>query len=137
MIQSAGASVTNSGTISGAGYGIVTQYYFNEDTGQLEARATGTEIVNSGTIRGEANDGVRLFGGGRVANSGTIDGLSGELTVGVTIQALGRHATSGRAMPGIVVNEAAGTIARVPSGGLAGAGAAVPPAGKVAGGLTR
>src|SRR3546814_4121520 len=119
MIQSAGASVTNSGTISGAGYGIVTQYYFNEDTGQLEARATGTEIVNSGTIRGEANDGVRLFGGGSVANSGTIEGLSGELADGVTIQAFGGQDTSGSAMLGSVVNEAGGTIAGVRYGVLA------------------
>src|SRR3546814_16164579 len=116
MIQSAGASVTNSGTISGAGYGIVTQYYFNEDTGQLEARATGTEIVNSGTIRGEANDGVRLFGGGSVANSGTIEGLSGELTDGVTIQAFGGQDTSGSAMLGSVVKAAGGTTAGGRSG---------------------
>src|SRR5690606_16289037 len=51
MIQSAGAVVDNSGTISGAGYGIVTQLYFNDETGQIEARATGTEISNSGIIR--------------------------------------------------------------------------------------
>ncbi|WOF43572.1 autotransporter domain-containing protein [Sphingopyxis indica] len=135
MIQSAGASVTNSGTISGAGYGIVTQYYFNEDTGQLEARATGTEIVNSGTIRGETNDGVRLFGGGSVANSGTIEGLSGELTDGVTIQAFAAQDTSGSAMLGSVVNEAGGTIAGVRYGVLAVSGASVTNAGTISGGL--
>src|SRR3546814_12134034 len=64
MIQSAGASIDNSGTISGAGYGIVTQLYYNDETGQAEIRAVGTAVTNSGTIRGDANDAVRRFGGG-------------------------------------------------------------------------
>src|SRR3546814_1931856 len=59
MIQSAGASIDNSGTISGAGYGIVTQLYYNDETGQAEIRAVGTAVTNSGTIRGDANDAVR------------------------------------------------------------------------------
>src|SRR3546814_19722312 len=70
MIQSAGASIDNSGTISGAGYGIVTQLYYNDETGQAEIRAVGTAVTNSGTIRGDPNDAVRPFGGGSVGKIG-------------------------------------------------------------------
>src|SRR3546814_15826210 len=59
MIQSAGASIDNSGTLSGAGYGIVTQLYYNDETGQAEIRAVGTAVTNSGTIRGDATDAVQ------------------------------------------------------------------------------
>ncbi|MGV1681668.1 autotransporter domain-containing protein [Sphingopyxis sp. NJF-3] len=136
MIQSADAVVENSGTISGAGYGIVTQLYFNDETGQLEARATGTEIANSGTIRGDANDAIRLFGGGSVVNSGTIEGVAGELTDGITIQAFVGQDTSGQSMLGSVVNEADGTIAGVRYGVLAVSGASVTNAGTISGGET-
>ena len=68
-IASAGARVVNAGTISGAGFGISTSYYLGN-----QGLAIGTEIENSGTIRGEDNDGVRLIGGGTVTNDGTISG---------------------------------------------------------------
>lgn len=136
LIQSADAVIENIGTISGAGYGIVTQLYFNDDTGQLEARATGTAIANSGTIRGDANDAIRLFGGGSVVNSGLIEGVAGELTDGITIQAFAGQDTSGSTMLGSVVNEAGGTISGVRYGVLAVSGASVTNAGSISGGLT-
>ncbi len=136
MIQSANAVVENSGTISGAGYGIVTQLYYNSVTGQLEARAKDTEIFNSGTIRGDANDAIRLFGGGSVVNSGTIEGIAGEFTDGITIQAFTGQDTSGQPMLGGVVNETSGTITGVRYGVLAVSGASVNNAGTISGGLT-
>ena len=136
MIQSAGAVVDNSGTISGAGYGIVTQLYFNDETGQIEARATGTEISNSGIIRGDTNDGIRLFGGGSIVNSGTIEGVAGALTDGVTIQAFAGQDTSGQSMLGSVVNEAGGTIAGARYGVLAVSGGSVTNAGTISGSET-
>jgi outer membrane autotransporter protein len=136
MIQSAGAVVENSGTISGAGYGIVTQLYFNPQTGQTEARATGTKISNSGTIRGDANDAIRLFGGGSVVNSGTIESVTGDLTDGITIQAFAGQNTDGQAMLGSVVNQAGGTIAGGRYGVLAVSGASVVNAGTISGGVT-
>src|SRR3546814_3774268 len=69
-IGTASSSVTNSGTISGAGAGITTAYLFDEEIGELVFFAAGTTVENSGTIAGESNDGVRLIGGGSVANSG-------------------------------------------------------------------
>src|SRR3546814_2456466 len=116
MIQSAGASIDNSGTISGAGYGLVTQLYYNDETRPAEIRAVGTAVTNSGTIRGDANDAVRMFGGGSVVNSGTIEGIAGELTDGITIQAFGGQDTSGTTMLGSVVNEEGGTISGVQIG---------------------
>ena len=136
MIQSGGAIVENSGMISSAGQGIVTQLYFNEDTGQLEQRAADTTVVNSGTIRGETNDAVRLFGGGSVTNSGTIEGVAGAMTDGVTIQAFGGQDTSGSTMLGSVVNEDGGTISGARYGVLAVSGASVTNAGTISGGLT-
>ena len=73
-IATAESSVTNTGTISGAGAGITTAYLFDEELGELVGLAVGTQVTNSGTIAGESNDGVRLIGGGAVANTGTISG---------------------------------------------------------------
>lgn len=136
MVQSAGAEIANSGTISGAGYGIVTQLYYNDETGQTEIRAVDTSVTNSGTIRGDANDAVRLFGGGSVVNSGTIEGVAGDLTDGITIQAFGGQDTSGSTMLGSVDNQAGGTISGVRYGILAVSGASVTNAGTISGGLT-
>src|SRR3546814_17555353 len=71
-ILGAPSTVVNSGTISGAGAGITTAYYFNPTTGLVEGRAAGTTVENSGTLAGESNDGVRLIGGGSGPNSGTL-----------------------------------------------------------------
>src|SRR3546814_20169631 len=49
-IVGAPSTIVNSGTISGAGAGITTAYYFNPATGLVEGRAAGTTVENSGTI---------------------------------------------------------------------------------------
>lgn len=135
-ISSANAEIENSGTISGAGYGIVTQLYFNADTGQLEMRATGTDIVNTGTIRGDGNDAIRLFGGAGITNSGTIVGVSGAATDGITIQAFAGQDSSGQPMIGDVVNQAGGTISGARYGILIASGGSVDNAGTISGALT-
>jgi fibronectin-binding autotransporter adhesin len=84
-ITDGGSSVTNSGTISGNRLGITTASHFNAATGQVEGRAIDTQVVNSGTIIGENDDGVRLIGGGSVENSGQIRGLAGDLTDGISM----------------------------------------------------
>ncbi len=84
-ITDGGSSVTNSGTISGSRLGITTANYFNPATGQLEGRAIDTQVVNTGTIIGENDDGVRLIGGGDVENSGQIRGLAGEFSDGISM----------------------------------------------------
>src|SRR3546814_3989713 len=52
-IGTASSSVTNSGTISGAGAGITTAYLFDEELNQLVLLAVGTTVDNRGTIAGE------------------------------------------------------------------------------------
>ncbi|MBK6412442.1 autotransporter domain-containing protein [Sphingopyxis sp.] len=84
-ISGAGNSITNSGTISGLRFGITTANVFNAATGQLEGLAVDTSVVNSGTIIGENDDGVRLIGGGSVENSGEIRGLAGDFTDGISM----------------------------------------------------
>lgn len=107
-ITTASSSVTNSGTISGAGAGITTAYQFDEDFGQLVFLAAGTTVENSGTIAGEANDGVRLIGGGSVINSGSISGSGSPLADGISMFRADGQAVDGYAA--IVTNAADGTI---------------------------
>ncbi len=135
-ITSANAAIENSGTISGAGYGVVTQLYSNTDTGSLEMRANGTSIVNSGTIRGDGNDAIRLFGGGSVTNRGTIEGVAGPATDGITIQAFTGQNTSGQSMIGQVVNDVGGVISGERYGVLIASGGSVDNAGTISGALT-
>lgn len=107
-ITTAASSVTNSGTISGAGAGITTAYQFDEDINGLVGLAIGTEVENSGTIAGESNDGVRLIGGGSVTNSGTITGTGSALADGISMFAYdGQDAADYAAS---VVNSEGGTI---------------------------
>src|SRR3546814_11860370 len=47
-ILGAPSTVVNSGTISGAGAGIPTAYYFNPTTGLVEGRAAGTTVEKIG-----------------------------------------------------------------------------------------
>lgn len=103
--------ITNSGTISGAGFGITTLYYRNPQTELLEARAVNTAINNSGFVRGESNDGIRLIGGGMIANSGTISGRGSAFADGVSMFFLDNQDVTGRTSIGTVTNAAAGSIA--------------------------
>ncbi|MDO9367586.1 MAG: autotransporter domain-containing protein [Sphingopyxis sp.] len=86
------STVTNSGTISGNRLGIITASHVNVDTDELESLATGTTVINSGSIIGENDDGVRLIGGGSVANSGEIRGLAGDFTDGISMFAFADQA---------------------------------------------
>lgn len=86
-IGTRGSSVTNSGTIEGAGAGITTAYVYDADTDSLLGLAVGTTVLNSGTISGAANDGVRLIGGGSVTNSGTISGTGAVGADGISMYA--------------------------------------------------
>lgn len=84
-IATAGSGVTNSGTISGARLGITTAYVFDSSLGRLVFQAAGSTVANSGTISGQADDGVRLIGGGSVINSGAITGSGAPFADGVSM----------------------------------------------------
>lgn len=107
-----GSSITNTGTISGARFGITTYNYYNASTGLNEPRAIGTTVNNlaGGSIIGEGDDGVRLIGGGTVTNAGTIEGRNFLRAEGVSMFALIGQDTSGQTGMGTVNNLAGGTI---------------------------
>jgi autotransporter-associated beta strand protein len=130
-IGTADSSVTNSGTISGAGAGITTAYLFDEDIGQLVFLAAGTTVVNSGTIRGEANDGVRLIGGGSVTNSGTIRGEGSALADGVSIYPFDQQVLENYA--GVVTNSESGDISGERFGIILSGGGTIDNAGTITG----
>jgi len=130
-IGTASSSVTNSGTISGAGAGITTSYLYDAEIGQLVGLAVGTTVENSGTIAGESNDGVRLIGGGSVANSGTIDGAGRADADGISIYAFEGQASEDYAA--LVTNDAGGSIAGERFGIILSGGGDVTNAGEIAG----
>ncbi|WP_432769838.1 MAG: autotransporter domain-containing protein [Sphingopyxis sp.] len=132
-IGTADSQITNSGTISGAGAGITTAYLFDEATGELVFQATGTAIVNSGTIAGESNDGVRLIGGGSVVNSGTISGSGQEFADGVSMFRAEGQAAEG--YEATVANSADGSIEATRFGIILSGGGSVENAGTIAGDL--
>lgn len=107
MIQP-GSTINNSGTISGAQFGITTTYLVQ--SGVFSGLARNTSVVNSGTIRGDTNDGVRLIGGGTVTNSGLIEALVGGGADGVSIFAFDTQDVSNLSRIGTVTNQAGGTI---------------------------
>src|SRR3546814_19275251 len=74
-----------SGTIAGNRFGITTAGRFNPETGLLESLAVDTAVVNSGTVIGDTDDGVRLIGGGSVTNSGIISGRTAAFADGVSM----------------------------------------------------
>jgi outer membrane autotransporter protein len=133
-IGQANSIVTNSGTISGAGAGISTFAVFDPALNQNVTRTTGTSIANSGTITGDGNDGIRLFGGGTVSNSGTIGGLVNLAADGIQINRFGLQALD--TFEAEIANEADGTITGVRYGIIAlGGGGTVANAGEITGGI--
>ena len=132
-IATGGSSVTNSGTISGAGLGITTAFFFNPATNSLVAAAVGTSVVNTGTISGESNDGVRLIGGGTVDNAGTITGRGSAFADGISMFPYAEQASADYAAS--VINRAAGTVAGDRFGVILSAGGEVDNAGSITGGL--
>ncbi|HWV61458.1 MAG TPA: autotransporter domain-containing protein [Sphingopyxis sp.] len=132
-IGTASSSVTNSGTISGAGAGITTAYLFDEEINQLVLLAVGTTVENSGTIAGESNDGVRLIGGGSVTNSGAISGSGGEFADGISMFRGEGQTAEGYAAT--VANGADGTIDGARFGIILSGGGSVDNAGAIGGEL--
>lgn len=105
------ADITNSGTISGARFGITSFYYFSDaDNNVWDGRAIGSTLTNSGSIIGDGDDGVRFIGGGTVTNSGYIAGRVGGLADGVSMFAYNGQDTSGSTGIGTVTNLAGGVI---------------------------
>lgn len=132
-IGTASSSVTNSGTISGAGAGITTAYLFDEEIGELVFFAAGTTVENSGTIAGESNDGVRLIGGGSVANSGAISGSGSPFADGISMFRAEGQVVDGYAAT--VENAADGTIDGTRFGIILSGGGSVDNAGTIGGAL--
>ena len=148
-IITANSTVTNSGTISGAGFGITTNYdytpeqtYFIIRDGQSvqvteperrELLAIGTVVINSGTISGEGNDGVRLIGGGSVINSGKISGAGFAFADGVSM-----FRGDGQEMAGYaanVTNAAGATVSGERFAVILSGGGSIENAGTLVGGL--
>ena len=127
------ADITNSGTISGQQFGISTALYLNPVTNQLEPRAIGSTVENSGSIIGDNNDGVRLIGGGTVTNSGYIAGRVGSLADGISMFAHSGQDTSGFTGIGSVTNLAGGVIEGNRFGVILSSGGSVDNAGTISG----
>ena len=102
--------VNNAGAISGAGAGITSIYTYNPTLDALEGLAVGTSVTNSGTIAGEANDGVRLIGGGSVTNSGSITGSGAPGADGISIFEFTVTGQDPATYSASVTNTATGTI---------------------------
>lgn len=132
------AVIQNSGTISGHDYGIVTTQLGtpNPDGGTSFAWfSVDTQVTNSGTIRGDNDDGVALYGGGTVRNSGRIEGLAGANADGVQLQWY-PGVDSGRAQIGTIVNEPGGQISGARYGVILAGGGTIDNAGAIEGGTT-
>ena len=130
-IATATSSVTNSGTITGAGGGITSAYVYDEAIGDVVGLAVGTQVTNSGTIVGESNDGVRLIGGGTVTNSGTIAGEGAPFADGVSMYAFADQANED--FSASVVNQAGGEIDGERFGVIFSGGGSVDNAGAITG----
>lgn len=136
-VQSA-AVIHNSGTISGHDYGIVTTQLpmANAAGGTSFAWfSADTELTNSGTIRGENDDGVSIHGGGTIRNSGVIEGQAGALADGVQLQWY-PGVDSGRERIGSIANEAGGRISGARYGIILAGGGTIDNAGMIEGGAT-
>src|SRR3546814_14403538 len=97
-----------SGTIAGNRFGITTAGRVNPETGLLESLAVDTAVVNSGTVIGDNDDGVRLIGGGSVTNSGIISGRTEAFADGVSMFAFTDQPNENYSA--LVTNEAEGQI---------------------------
>ncbi|MFL6758507.1 hypothetical protein [Sphingomonas sp.] len=111
LVTGGPASITNSGNISGAGFGITTGVYSDFFTNAASNRAIGSTVINSGSIIGDNNDGIKLIGGGTVTNSGYIAGNTRFSADGVSILAFDGQDLSGLPSAGIgTVNNLAGGV---------------------------
>ncbi|WP_118857857.1 hypothetical protein [Sphingomonas mesophila] len=133
VITGGPAEITNSGSISGAQFGISTSFYFNPITNQNEGRAIGSEVVNSGSIIGDNNDGVRLIGGGSVVNSGYISGRVSTGADGVSMFSFDGQDLTSFAVIGSVTNLAGGVIEGNRNGIILSNGGTVDNAGTISG----
>lgn len=134
-LQSGENSITNTGSITGAQFGVVTTQYFNPETQALEWRTGNNSLDNSGTITGETNDGVSFLGGGTIVNRGLISGGGSDFADGVQLQHYpGRD--NGEAQIGSVVNEAGGVIEGDRFGIILAGGGTIENAGTIRGGVT-
>lgn len=125
--------VNNSGTISGAGLGITTLYYVDTPGGPLEPRAVNTIINNTGFIRGESNDGIRLIGGGTVTNSGTVTGRGSGFADGISMFFFNGQDVTGRTSIGTVTNADGGVIGGDRFGIILSGGGVIENAGSITG----
>src|SRR5690606_21512902 len=82
---------------------------------------------NSGSILGESNDGVRLIGGGTVANSGTITGEGSDLSDGVSMFRYEGQPADGYAA--VLTNDAGGAVTGTRFGAILSGGGAIENAG--------
>jgi fibronectin-binding autotransporter adhesin len=128
------SSITNSGSISGARFGITT-YNSTDANGQWVARVTDTTVINlaGGSIIGDTDDGVRLIGGGTITNAGIIEGRVGQFSDGVSMFALQGQDTSGQTGMGTITNETGGTIVGNRFGISSGGGVVIHNAGTIIG----
>lgn len=136
-VQSA-AVIRNSGTISGHDSGIVTTQLGTPNPGGGTSFAwfsVDTQLTNSGTIRGDNDDAVALYGGGTVRNSGLIEGLAGANADGIQLQWY-PGIDSGRAQIGSITNEAGGQINGARYGIILAGGGTIENAGTIEGGAT-
>ncbi|WP_169804297.1 autotransporter-associated beta strand repeat-containing protein [Sphingomonas mali] len=132
------AVIRNSGTISGHDYGIVTTQLGTPNPAggtSFTWFSADTQLINSGTIRGDNDDAVALYGGGTVRNSGRIEGGAGATADGIQMQWY-PGADSGRAQIGTIVNETGGQISGARYGILLAGGGTIDNAGTIEGGTT-
>ena len=132
LITGGPASITNSGSISGAGFGITTGTFSDFFTNAASSRAIGSTVINTGSIVGDSNDGVRLIGGGTVTNSGLISGRVSGSADGVSMFAFEDQATT--AQIGTVNNLFGGLIEGFRFGIIQSGGGTISNAGTINGG---
>ena len=134
LILGGPATINNSGNISGAGFGITTGVYSDPNNNAASGRAAGSTVINSGSIIGDSNDGVRLIGGGTVTNSGYIAGRVGTGADGVSMFAYDDQDTTALPQIGTVNNMAGSTIEGFRFGIIQSGGGTINNAGTINGG---